>query len=303
LTWSLLHFGQWGGRMRISLRKTKDIFLWGLVLTWVGLVFFGAHVKAAESGEVLTAGCKTAYFMMVDLTDEFRQKSHLTLMPKRSGNKVAAKLLAAGQISFAYMCEPHHEVTEKFKIDPNQTSGWVSREVAKDPIVIVVNKDNPTTNLTKSQVTDIFSGKIINWKEVGGADEEVKVTYQEDSLSSGVLGVFKEKTVGKDGTLAKNAVRFQGPKKRGAYVARNPGAVTFMGLAAYQERYGKLLDIDGVAPTRANIVKGTYPIAATYYIVFDRHDTDNRQAESFLNFLASPEGIAAINKNFVALAQ
>lgn len=276
-----------------------------LVLSAVSIIvgwFFFSSVRAQEK-EVLTAGCKTAYFLMEDLAPGFRDRTNIQLSPQRVGNRVAAKLLLAGDIEFAFTCQPHDKLVRQFQLEEQQVKDWQTVRFARDPVVVVVNRQNRVTNLTKVQLTNIFAGKISNWQEVGGDDLEVKVAFQDEAITSGVLVVFQEQTVGrdKDGKLrdlSPNAVRFPGPQKRGAYIIQNPGAVTFMGLGAYRERYGHLVYIDNVAPSRENIVNGSYPLAATYYIIYNTQN--NAVVAPFIDYISSAEGQAAINKNFVA---
>lgn len=288
--------------------KQKAENIYKVLLTAVmGLVIQGLMISPVGAQEikdkpVQAAGCKTAYFLMQDLVEDYEKQTNMSILPQRVGNKVAVKLLVADDIEFAFTCQPHENLTKNVQVPDQQAQSWRSVHFAKDPVVVVVNQTNKVTNLTKTQLTDIFTGKISNWKNVGGDDLQVKLAYQDESTESGVMVVFREQTVGRHkgvlGELSPNAVRFPGPKKRGAYISQNPGAVTYMGLGAYRERYGKLLDINGAAPSRENIVNGRYPLAATYYIVYD--EKNRTMVEPFLNYLASEEGKATINRNFVA---
>ena len=277
------------------------------LLIFTGTVLFGLLVTTTQAQDknetpIQAAGCKTAYFLIQDLVSDYEQKTNLSILPQRVGNKVAIKLLEAGDIDFAFTCQSHENLAKSMHIENQQSENWQSVRFAKDPVVVVVNNNNKITGLTKEQLTDIFTGKITNWKDVGGDDLEIKLAYQDESTQSGVMVVFQEQTVGRKngvlGELSPNAVKFPGPKKRGAYISQNPGAVTYMGLGAYRERYGKLLDINGTAPTRENIVNGSYPLSATYYIIYDKRKVD--VAEPFLKYLSSDEGQATINRNFVA---
>ena len=273
------------------------------VIVWVMLSFHATSVWALQSQtkEVLTAGCKTAYFLINDLVDGYEVKSNVKILPKRTGNRVASKLLVAGDIEFAFSCQSHEKLVKSNNLEPQLVKDWRTVRIARDPIVVLVNRKNPVTNLSKAQLADIFSGKITNWQEVGGDNIAVRVAIQTDSIQSGVQVVFQEQTVGrikgKLQELAPNAMRFPGPKKRGAYVSQDPGAITFLGLNAYRQRYGKLIQINNVAPTTENIINGNYPIVGTYYIIYDAKN--KAMVEPFLHHISSDEGQAAINKNFV----
>ena len=211
------------------------------------------------------------------------------------------KLLLAGDIEFAFTCQSHDVLLKKLNLEERQVKDWHTMKFARDPVVIVANRHNRVSTLSQKQLVDIFSGKITNWQEVGGDDTEIKLAYQTEAVLSGLLTVFREQTVGRENgvlrELSPNALQFD-PKKRGAYISQNPGAITFMGHGVYRERYGKKINIDNVAPTRENIVNGSYSIAATYYIVYD--EKNRSMVEPFLNYIATDEGQAVINRNFVA---
>lgn len=298
--------------MKIVTRSVGLRVLGCVFLTIIGYAGGAGPALAQEGGAaaapavVATAGCKTAYFLMNGIVDSFKEKYHREIQPQPVGNKVALKLLAAGKLAFAFTCQPHEKVVNKLGLKPEQYRNWQSVRIAKDPIAVVVNRKNPVANLTRSQLGDIFSGKITNWKQVGGPDAEIKRAYSDDTMTSGVSVVFRETTLGrdKDGKLcplSAEAERFPGPKKRGVYVARNIGGITFMGLNAYEKRFGKMIHVDGVEPTLENIISGSYPLAATYYVVFDRDRKDD--AAAFLEFMSTEEGTRLVNREFVVALQ
>lgn len=288
---------------KITGKMFKILSITLLIILAQGLIFTFIHAQEQENKhQAQTAGCKTAYFLMRELFDDYKKRTDTKIIPQRVGNKVAIKLLIAGDIEFAFTCQPHEDLAKKLAINEEHSKNWRTIKFAKDPIVVVVNQSNKVTNLTKTQLTDIFTGKVTNWKDVGGDDLEIKLAYQDEVTESGVMTVFQETTVGRTkgvlGELSPNAVKFPGPKKRGAYISQNPGAITYMGLGAYREHYGKLLDIDGAAPTRENIAQGSYPITATYYIVYNENKKDI--ADPFLQYLTSDDGKDVINKNFLS---
>ncbi len=273
-----------------------------VVMSLLGFQATPLWAQQPQEKEVLTAGCKTAYFLINDLIDGYKIKTNMKILAKRTGNRVATKLLVAGDIEFAFTCQPHEKLAKMNKLESQQVKDWRTVRIAKDPIVVVINRQNKVTNLTKAQLSDIFSGKITNWQDVGENDMAVKLAIQSDSIQSGAQVVFREQTVGRINgklqELSPHAIPSPGPKKRGAYVSQNPGAITFMGLSAYRERYGKLIQINNAAPTTENIINGSYPIAATYYIIYDIKN--KAKVEPFVHYISGEDGLSAINKNFVA---
>ncbi len=129
-----------------------------LAITAVSMILGGflfAPVQAQEK-EVLTAGCKTAYFLMQDLAPGYENKTSIKLLPQRVGNRVAAKLLVAEDIEFAFTCQPHDKLAKKFQLDQEKVKGWHTVRLARDPVV-VVNRKNRVTNEPFSKVLNRLS--------------------------------------------------------------------------------------------------------------------------------------------------
>ena len=131
----------------------------------------------------------------------------------------------------------------------------------------------------------------------GGNDVPIKTTYMNPDLESGVVLLFKEFTVGSNGELDKSAVLGNGPSMLGNYTSITPGCVTFMAFNSYQEKYGDILAVDGVQPTRENIMNGKYRLAATYYLTVV--EGENKQVDGFVDYVLSPNGQESIEQNFI----
>lgn len=258
-------------------------------------------VRAAEVKVLQAAGCKTEYFLLQDLAKAYMDKTGTKLQLGSTGNKKALNLLMEKKIDFAFTCKTIDQLAKKLNLDPAVVGSWKSIPVAIDPIVVVANRENGAQNLTKDQLTSLFQGKIANWKELGGNDLPVKIAYMNPALESGVNLLFNEFTVGEGGTLAENAQLGDGPSNIGNYVSLTPGGVMFIGFNSYDEKYGDILSIDGVAPTRENILNGSYPLAASYYLTLA--GDENTDVSEFINFVRSDEGIKAIEINFIPSVQ
>jgi phosphate transport system substrate-binding protein len=266
--------------------------------------FCWSEGQAGEQNEVLrSAGCKTAYFLIKDLADSFNEKGPGSVVPNKTGNKVAIKLLDAGKIHFAFTCKPLEALLKNIPVDKELSGHWTSRIIASDAIVVLVHRDNPVKSLSMEQIRNIFIGNVSNWKEVGGPDLKIQAAHLGLTVHSGVPTVFSELVLGKDkdGTplaLRKDAVKASGPKKLGAITAQNKGAVSFMGLVSYRERYGAMIGINDIVPSQENILNNNYPLMVTYYVIYDQRKSE--ETSSFLSFMKSEEGKNITNRNFIA---
>jgi phosphate transport system substrate-binding protein len=153
-----------------------------------------------------------------------------------------------------------------------------------------VNPENSLKELTIAQVGDIFTGKITNWKEVGGPDAPITVYSRENS--SGTYEFFKEHILkGKD--FAASAQTMPGTAAIVQAVLKDKNGIGYGGAA-----YGggsKLLAIKktdaspAIEPTEANVESGTYPIWRHLY-VYVNPALDKGEVAAYLNWIRSDDG-------------
>ena len=165
---------------------------------------------------------------------------------------------------------------------------------ALDGFVFIVNKNNPVENLTSQQVKDIYSGKIVNWKDVGGNDEIIEPFQRnEDSGSQSAMVTFMGDT--KLMTPLK-ARTFMGMGGMIDGVAKYDNGGASIGytykyyLNALNNDEVKAISIDGVAPTNDNFANGTYPIITSYYVVARSEFLEGSNAQKIKDFLLSAKG-------------
>ncbi len=179
--------------------------------------------------------------------------------------------------------------SEKQKL---QEAGKAVKEViiANDALAIVVNPKNKIDKLTREQLEGIFTGKITNWKEVGGADLKI-IPYSRET-SSGTYEFFKE-------SVLKNKNYMNGIMSMPATgaiiqsVSQTPGAIAYVGLA-YLNKEVKALSVsyDGgknyVAPSITSAKDKTYPVVRALYYYYITSDA--KKVTPFIDYILSPEG-------------
>ncbi|WP_434510260.1 phosphate ABC transporter substrate-binding protein [Desulfitobacterium sp. AusDCA] len=134
--------------------------------------------------------------------------------------------------------------------------GLVDHQVVVEPFLIIVNKDVTVDDLTQAQLTDIFTGKITNWKDVGGKD--AKITIIGRAASSGSRATISKVVMGgKDFTSAATAQDSTGNLITG--VEQTPGSIGYID-AAYLKDSVKALKYNGVAYTADAVTSGKYAI-------------------------------------------
>lgn len=161
--------------------------------------------------------------------------------------------------------------------------GLVDHQVVVLPFVFIVNKDVPVTNLTAVQAVDILTGKISNWKEVGGPDQAITIIHR--SKSSGSRATIAEKVL-KGASFTDKAVIQDSNGAVRAAIANTPGAIGYVD-APYADQTVKILDFDGVKYTPEAITSGKYPVWSYGHMYTKGEATGATKA--FIDYVMSPE--------------
>lgn len=165
---------------------------------------------------------------------------------------------------------------------------------AIDGVGVVVNPANKVKALSKAQLIDIFSGKIGNWKDLGGLDKAINV-YTRDK-ASGTRAVFWKKAIDKGEITDKaNFVVSNGAMK--SAISNDPYGIGYVSVGHIDESVAPVA-LDGVVPTLENVKQGKYKIARGLYS--NTKGEPSGLSKKFIEYLFSPEGqqIAA-DKGFI----
>ncbi|WP_445613282.1 phosphate ABC transporter substrate-binding protein [Geobacillus sp. YF-1] len=157
-------------------------------------------------------------------------------------------------------------------------------KIAKIPFAVIVNKNNAVNNLSVQQIQDIYEGKITNWKQVGGKDEEIVVINR--AKGSGTRVNFEDKMM--DGHAIKTSGdNYKEVQKSGDMVnavSSNPNAIGFVDLA-YVKGGIKAVSINGVKATTANAASGKYVFYGYGYLLTKGEAKGADKA--FINYILS----------------
>jgi len=169
----------------------------------------------------------------------------------------------------------------------------VTVPVVNDAFVFLINEDNPVKSLTSQQIKDIYSGKITNWKELGGNDVDIiPLQRTAGGSQSGMIEFMGDTEIMvpfEDSTVV---------EMMGMLVERVTQEPDAIGYSYYYYTHNmaswhgepKLLELDGVAPSNSNIENGAYPVIAQYYAVFRADEPAGGFARSVTEYLLSQYG-------------
>ncbi len=165
----------------------------------------------------------------------------------------------------------------------------VEKIIAYDALAVVVNPSNAVSKLTRQQIEDIFTGKVTNWKQVGGADLKI-VPYSRET-SSGTYEFFKEVLL-KNKNYVKSVLSMPATGAIVQSVSQTKGAIAYIGLAYVEPRVKALqVSFDGkkfITPNEKTALDKTYPVIRPLFFYYDKKNAAKNTP--FINFIMSAEG-------------
>lgn len=170
--------------------------------------------------------------------------------------------------------------------DQEKASGAAENIMAIDGIAVAVDPKNKVTDLTKDQLTGIYTGAIKNWSEVGGDSMPVVVVGRE--AGSGTRGAFEEILKVEDQCAYANELDSTGAVM--AKVASTPGAIGYISLDVVDDSV-TALKLDGVEPAAENIKAGTYFLNRPFVMATKGEITEqNELVQAWFDYVFSDEG-------------
>lgn len=168
--------------------------------------------------------------------------------------------------------------------------------VAWDALAIIINKKNPINSLSTKQIKAIYTGKITNWKQVGGANAAIKLYVRRGTISG--VGYAIRQYVFKDRykkfvTKAKYVVKSSGPLEKA--VVKDPYAMGITGVSSARKRNVKIIGFDGKVPSYENVASGKYTLYRPLYLV--TNPSPSKKVKDFIKFVVSKEGRKIIRNN------
>jgi phosphate transport system substrate-binding protein len=257
--------------------------------------------------------------MLTDRTQAAEQSGHLTVYPGKlfiTGSSTMCPLIAEIGKRFQTL---HPEVRFEIQcggsgrgisdaLNGKADIGMVSRTltdkeknlysfpIARDGVSIILHKSNPVKSLSDAQIADIYTGKITNWKKVGGRDAPITVINAKKGYSSAELFVHYFKVDYED---IKTAIVAGDNPTRITAVAGNPNAIAYVSSGEAERKAAsgapiKLLPIHNVMPTNRNIITGNYPIARPLTLVINK--LPSGMVKAFIEFYLSSAVVDIIER-------
>ena len=168
--------------------------------------------------------------------------------------------------------------------DSETAQGLQATVLAYDGIAVIVNPENPVSDLTVDQIAAIFTGEIANWSEIGGPDGEIVLIGRE--AGSGTRSGFEEIVGVEDACLYRQELSSTGDVITA--VAQNPNAIGYASLASVKDSV-RALCVGGVAPSDETVKNESYPIQRPFVLVTKEGAALSETAQAFFTFITSAE--------------
>ncbi len=268
----------------------KILFLFVAIIVAVSLVGCGGAKKGIQikgSDTMVNLGQAWAEAFM-----KVNPKVSIAVTGGGSGTGIASLMSGTADIAEASrnMEKKEIDLALSKKISPKEI------HVANDGVTLVVNPSNPVSKLTEQQLSDIYTGKIKNWKEVGGVDKKIVALSRERNSGTHVFfveHVVKMNDKKNPNEFAASVLMMPSSQAIIDEVATNNAAIGYVGLG-YLTKKEKALAIAKdanspyVLPSVATILSGAYPIARS--LLFYTNGEPTGKIKEFVDFVLSPEG-------------
>ena len=159
-----------------------------------------------------------------------------------------------------------------------------SVEIALDGLAVIIHPSNPINDLPLERIMDIYTGSIVNWRDLGGADANIHVIAREES--SGTRSAFEELVMNKKTITPKAIVQDSNGAVR-QLVSGDRHAIGFISLGLVDDSV-KAIALGGVKATLENVQNLTYKLYRPFLLVCS-HEPEGANKE-FIDFILSAEG-------------
>ena len=247
----------------------------GILLTAVMVLSLTA-CGGSESQQVSTDGSTSMNKVIGSLAEAFKAETGIQVSYNGTGSGAGIQAVQAGTCDIGLS-------SRNLKQEELET-GLIGTVLAYDGIAVIVNPENPVTELDMETIAKIYTGEITNWSEVGGSDVEIVLIGREagSGTRSGfeeIVGVEDQCSYRQESTSTGDVI---------TAVAGNPGAIGYASVASVKDTV-KALSVDGVKPTEETVKDGSYVIQRPFVLVTVKDKALSEAAQKFFDYVTSGE--------------
>lgn len=244
------------------------------------------------SGSITVSGSSALLPLMEQSIEKFAEKNpDAEVSAQAGGSGTGLTQVLDGTVDIG-----NSDVFAEEKLDADKAAELVDHKVVAQGFGIVVSKSLGIDDLTTDQIKDIFSGKITNWKDVGGPDKEIFLIHR--TAGSGTRATFEKTILGGDKSLENDSLGATQDSNGAVLTAmkQNDGAISYLGLSYMNTEEAKellnVVKIDGVSSDKENITDGSYPFWSWGHMYTKGEPTG--VAKSFIEFITSSDNTESV---------
>ena len=259
-------------------------------LTLANVFAFPNNDSASSSPYTIEVGGSTSVTPLMELFAEEYQKLKPNIKININGTGSGDGISNAGTLYQIGMSS--RELTPA-----EQGRGLRETTIAIDGIAVIVNRNNPVSNLTLLQIRDIYTGVITDWSQVSNGAKRGRIAVVSREEGSGTRGAFEE-LVGFQGRLLSGANESTSTGAIKAGIAQNPDAIGYISLGSVDDTI-KSVSVDGVAASTANVLNGSYKIARPFIVLTGSNP--HAETTAFIQWMLSAEGQAVVRRSWISV--
>jgi len=258
--------------------------------------FFAGSPAFAATKTITWAGCgisKNAF--MQEMATAYEKKTGVKIDLKGGGATKGIREVSSKTTDIGGTCR--HILTDKSTLSgiPLEERRVELTPVAWDALVVIVNKDNPAHDITLDQIRRLYTGKITNWKELGGNDAPIELYVRKGKIS-GVGRTLRELVFSnyEQEFVSHHVMDSTGPLERA--IEKDPNSIGITGVSSGRRVKGaKILRFEGKEASYENIKNGSYLLYRPLYMV-THLENKNPEVKKFIQFVYSDEGKQIMRK-------
>ena len=228
----------------------------------------------SKNNAVATDGSTSMNKVIGALGEAFENQTGITVTYNATGSGAGIQAVLEGRCDIG--------LSSRNLKDEEMAKGLEGTVLAYDGIAIIVNPNNPVSDLDVETIAKIYIGEIKNWKEVGGNDAEIVLIGRE--AGSGTRDGFEDITDTKDKCDYRQELTSTGDVI--TTVASNPGAIGYASLASVKDTV-KALKVDGVVASEETIKDGSYVVQRPFVLVTKKDAALSENAQRFFDYITS----------------
>ncbi|MCI2196618.1 MAG: phosphate ABC transporter substrate-binding protein [Eubacterium sp.] len=245
--------------------------------------------SSSSSSKISASGSSALQPLAKQAADDYmKAHSGVSITVSGGGSGTGLKQVSEGSVDIG-----NSDVEASDKLDKTAASKLKDHKVALVTVAPVVNSKLGVKNLTTEQLIGIFTGKITNWKEVGGPNLKIMLVTRPDS--SGTRALFKQYAMNGKEEASKSALETDDSGTLMETVEKNKGAIGYVALSYLTDtKKAVAVSIDGVEPTLENTYNGKYNVWG-YEHMYTKGD-GSKTAQSFIKYLSGKSYVKNVEK-------